>query len=351
MAKDTVVGIDIGSSSIKAVELKSTKMGFQLVNLAVEPLPPETIVDDSIMNAPAVVTALKKLVSTHQIKNKNVASSISGHPVIIRKITLPRIPPEEVERNIQWEAEQYIPFDVKEVNLDYYILESLGEVQSDTMDVLLVAAKKDAINDYASIFEEAGLNLVIMDVDAFALQTMYEWNYGTPGPDEIVALINIGASVINMNIIRGPNSMFTRDVAMGGNTYTEEIQKQLNLSFEEAEAIKLGQKTDMINSDELQEMFNRVSETVAAEIRRSFDFFISTSPIGRIDRVFLSGGCAKIPNLSKIIEDSVGVRVELSNPFARIEVPTKKFDPAYVEEMKLLVGIAVGLAMRRVGDK
>ena len=351
MARDTVVGIDIGSSSIKAVELKSTKAGFQLVNLAVEPLPPETIVDDAVMNAPAAVTAIKKLISANQIKNKNVATSISGHPVIIRKITLPRIPPEEVERNIQWEAEQYIPFDVKEVNLDYYILESLAEVQADTMDVLLVAAKKDAISDYLSIFEEAGLSLVLVDVDAFALQTMYEWNYGTPGPDEIVAIVNIGASVINMNIIRGPNSMFTRDVAMGGNTYAEELQKQLNLSFEEAEAIKLGQKTDVLSPEELQELFNRVSETVAAEIRRSLDFFTTTSPIGRIDHVFLVGGGANVPNLAKIIEGAVGVRVEFGNPFARIEIPAKKFDMAYVEQMKSLVGIAVGLAMRRVGDK
>jgi len=351
MARDTVLGLDIGSSSIKAVELKPTKTGFQLLNLAVESLPPETIVDDAVMNAPAAVAAIRKLVSANNIKNRNVATSISGHSVIIRKITLPRIPPEEVYRNIQWEAEQYIPFDVKEVNLDYYILEPLAETQADTMDVLLVAAKKDSINDYVSIIEEAGLNPVIVDVDAFSMQAMYEWNYGTPGLDEVVALVNVGASVINMNILRGPNSVFTRDIAMGGNTYTEEIQKQLNLSFEEAEAIKLGQKTDLLSPEELQDIFDRVSEMVAAEIRRSFDFFSSTSPVGNIDRTYLCGGCAKVPNLIKVVEDSIGVQLELANPLARVEVPAKKFDPTYVEEMKLLTGVAVGLAMRRVGDK
>jgi len=304
-----------------------------------------------VMNAPAAVAAIRKLVSANNIKNKNVATSISGHPVIIRKITLPRIPPEEVYRNIQWEAEQYIPFDIKEVHLDYYILEPLAETQADTMDVLLVAAKKDAVNDYVSIIEEAGLNPVIVDVDAFALQTMYEWNYGTPGLDEVVALVNIGASVINMNILRGPNSVFTRDIAMGGNTYTEEIQKQLNLSFEEAEAIKLGQKTDLLSPEELQDIFDRVSEMVAAEIRRSFDFFASTSPVGRIDKVYVCGGSAKVPNLTKVVEDTIGVQMEVMNPLTRLEVPAKKFDPAYVEDMKLLVGVAVGLAMRRVGDK
>ena len=341
-----VLGLDIGSSSIKILELKSGKGGYALANFGIEPLPPETIVDSTIMNGPAVVNAIRKLVSTYQIKTKEVVTSISGHSVIIRKITMPMMTEEEVEGNIQWEAEQYIPFDINEVNIDYFILEPMMEEQ-ENLDVLLVAVKKEIVGEYISVVEEAGLTPVVMDVDAFAVENMFEVNYD-PQPGKIVALVNIGASVININVVKGTNPAFTRDISIGGNQYTEEIQKQLNLTFEDAENLKVSGGT---GADHLPDLLDGISSNIALEIQRSLDFFTSTSSLGQISKVYLSGGCAKTLNLDKIIEKQVGLPVEVMNPFARIEVPAKSFDQDFIREVAPMAGVAVGLALRRAGDK
>ena len=345
----TVLGLDIGSSSIKILELREGKNGYALQNFGVEPLPPETIVDSTIMNAPAVVNAIRKLMSTYQVKTKDVVTSISGHSVIIRKITMPMMTEDEVEGNIQWEAEQYIPFDINEVNIDYFILDSVAEEQ-ENLDVLLVAVKKDIVNEYVSVIDEAGLNPTVLDVDAFAVENMFEVNYD-PQPDKIVALVNIGASVININIVRGTSPAFTRDISIGGNQYTEEIQKQLNLTFEDAENLKITGSGNVAGAEHLHDILDNISNNIALEIQRSLDFFTSTSSLGQISKVYLAGGCAKTANLAKIIERQVNLPVEVVNPFARIEVPAKNFDRDYINEVAPMAGVAVGLALRRAGDK
>ena len=344
-----VLGLDIGSSSIKILELQEGKNGFQLLNFGIEPLPPETIVDSAIMNGPAIVNAIRKLLSAAQIKTKDVVTSISGHSVIIRKITMPMMTEEEVEGNIQWEAEQYIPFDINEVNIDYFILESMMEDQ-ENLDVLLVAVKKEIVNEYVSVIEEAGLNPIMMDVDAFAVENMFEVNY-EPQPGKIIALVNIGASVININIVRGTNPAFTRDISIGGNQYTEEIQKQLNLTYEDAENLKISGGGNVAGVEHLPDIMDNISSNIALEIQRSLDFFTSTSSLGQINKVYLSGGCAKTVNLDKIIERQINLPVEIINPFAKIEVPTKHFDLEYIQEVAPMAGVSVGLALRRAGDK
>jgi type IV pilus assembly protein PilM len=345
--KKDIVGVDIGSSAVKLVQLRELKGGYQLQNVGILPLPAEAIVDNTLMDSSSIVETVKKLLISLDIKAKEAVCSISGNSVIIRKISLPVMPAEELEDQIHWEAEQYIPFDINDVNVDFEIL-SPDEQDHSKMNVLLVASKKDIINDYLAVFAEAGLKLVVVDVDSFAVQNAYEINY-LVDQDEVVALVNIGASIFNLNIVRGGVSLFTRDVQMGGNLYTEEIQKQFGLNSENAEQKKLS----AAGSDDarLNDILQRVSETIALEIRRSLDFYNSTAGDGRITKVYLSGGAAKTSMLLDVVQQKLSLPVEILNPFLAVAVNEKEFDAAYLEEVAPLVTVAVGLAIRRLGDK
>jgi type IV pilus assembly protein PilM len=352
MAKSKLaVGLDIGSNSVKLVQLKERKGGFSLSAWGQAPLPPEAIVDGALMNSSAIVDAVRQLVADQRIKTKEVAIGVRGHSVIIKKIQLPRMSQEELDESIQWEAEQYIPFDVKDVNIDTQILTPAGDAAGQ-MDVLLVAAKKDMINDYTSVCAEAGLTVTVVDVDAFAVQNAYEANY-EPAPGETVVLINVGAAVSNINIIANGITTFTRDITMGGNAFTEEIQKQLNISYDEAEALKVGGQgeTDAVVPQEVERVIQGVADQTAGEIQRSLDFYAATAADNRIARVFLSGGTARIPALFKVIEARAGVPVDLLNPFKAIDIDHKRFDAAAVQNAAAAAAVAVGLALRRPGDK
>src|SRR5215471_4303362 len=212
-----VVGLDIGSSAVKAVELKAAGKGFKVAAFAVQPVPPDSIVDGAIIDGAAVADAIKRLFESKAFKTKEVAASLSGNAVIVKKINLPVMTEAELSESIYWEAEQYIPFDIQDVNLDYQILNpgTSGEAQG-TMEVLLVAAKKEKIADYTGVISQAGRTPVIVDVDAFALQNAYETNYGLEA-ESVVVLLNAGASAININILTGDQSVFTRDISIGGN--------------------------------------------------------------------------------------------------------------------------------------
>ncbi|HVI75167.1 MAG TPA: type IV pilus assembly protein PilM [Anaeromyxobacteraceae bacterium] len=352
MAKSKLaVGLDIGSSSVKLIQLKEKKGGYALQAFGVAKLPPETIVDGALMNSGAVVQAIQELLAEHKVKAREAAIGVRGHSVIIKKISLPRMSQDELDESIQWEAEQYIPFDVKDVNIDTQILTPDGDAAGQ-MDVLLVAAKKDMINDYTSVCAEAGLQAAVVDVDAFAVQNAFEASYELH-PGETVVLINVGASVTNINILAGGTTTFTRDVTMGGSAFTEEIQKQLNISAEEAEALKVGGQgeTDAVVPQEVERVIQQVAEQLAGEVQRSLDFYAATAADNRIARVYLSGGTARIPALFKILEQRTGVPVEVLNPFKAIEVDDRKFDPMLITHSAASAAVAVGLALRRAGDK
>jgi len=345
--KKEVIGIDIGSSSVKLVQIKDLKGVYQLLNVGIIPLPPEAIVDNTLMDNSSIVNAVKSLISSLGVKVKDVACSISGNSVIIRKITLPVMPVEELEDQIAWEAEQYIPFDINDVNMDFQIL-SPDSIDPSKMIVLLVASKRDIINDYVAVFNEAGLVLSVVDVDSFAVQNAFEMNHDV-GAEDVSALINIGASVMNINIVKSGISLFTRDVQMGGNLYTEEIQKQMGLSSLEAESMKtLAAEAD---NNELLDVLNKVNETITQEIRRSLDFYNSTASDDRITKIFVSGGASKGYNLFGAISEKIGLPVEMVNPFAKLKFNEKDFDPEYLQEIGPLMAVTVGLAVRRVGDK
>ena len=346
-----LVGVDIGSSAVKAVELKPGGKGgdeYQLVNIGTEPLPPEAIVDGAIMDSGAVIDAIQRLFTSQKIKTNEVATSVSGNAVIVKKISLPQMSTEELAESIHWEAEQYIPFDIQDVSLDYEVIDGGGS--GGNMDVLLVAVKKDKISDYTSAISQAGRSPLVVDVDVFALQNCYEINYGID-PGRVVALLNIGASIMNINIVKGATSIFNRDIAVGGNQYTDAIQKELNLSFDQAEALKKGARVEGAAPENLHPIIQAVSENIALEIQKTFDFFRATSSEDRIDRIFLSGGTAKIQGLRDLLAERFEAGVEILNPFNSVTYNPRDFDPEFINEMGPSAAIAVGLAARKVGDR
>jgi type IV pilus assembly protein PilM len=347
--KKDVIGLDIGSSSIKLVELGEGRGGYKLQNLAISPLPPEAIVDGALMDSVIIIDAIRDLVSSSKTKIKNVVASVSGHSVIVKKITLPFMTEAELEESIQWEAERYIPFDINDVNIDFQIFGS-GQENPDVMDVVLVAAKKDIINDYVSVIMESGLNPVIIDIDSFALENMLAINYEVD-KDEIVAMANVGASVTNINIIKNNVSGFTRDIFQGGNQITEEIQRQLHVDYEEAEKVKVGSKMDVASQPVIQNVLKTASESLAIEIGNSLDFFQSTTTYEKVNRLYLSGGGSKIKDFDVILQQQIGIPVEIINPFKKIEYSERNFDLEYLREIGPVMAVGVGLASRKAGDK
>ncbi len=350
-SKKGLVGVDIGSSAVKAVELKVGGKGgdeFQLLNIGLEPLPPEAIVDGAIMDSGAVIDAVQNVFQDNRIKTTDCATGVSGNAVIVKKISLPQMSDEELAESINWEAEQYIPFDIQDVQLDYEVVE--GGASAGNMDVLLVAVKKDKISEYTSAIQQAGRNPTIVDVDVFALQNCYEINY-VPDPGRVVALLNIGASTMNVNVVRDGASVFNRDIAVGGNQYTDAIQKDLNLSFEQAESLKHGEQVDGASAESLGPILQAVSENITTEIQRTFDFFRATSQEDRVDQIYLSGGAAKVHGLRDLLAERLDAPVELLNPFLNVRYNEKDFDPDFLDDIGPSAAIAVGLAVRRMGDR
>lgn len=344
-----VAGLDIGSSSVKIVQLKEMgKKGYKLVNMAIRPLPQEVIVDGAIMDAGIISDTLREMIKEMKLKVKDVAVSVSGHSVIIKKIKVQEMTEEELERNLPFEAEQYVPFDASDVNMDFVIL---GTAEGEgKMEVLLVVVKKDVINDITTVVSEAGLNPVVADVDAFALQNMYETNY-VLAPEDVVALVNVGASTTNINIIQDGVSIFTRDISVGGNQFTEAIQKQLQVSFEEAEQLKRGEPAGEKSPEEVESILNVIADNLGQEVQRSLDFFSSSNPNIQINRVSLCGGGAKVPSIIQAVEQRLGIQVEMVNPIESISYNKKKLDPSYVEDVAPQLGISVGLAIRKAFDR
>lgn len=345
--KKDVIGLDIGSSSIKLVELKEGKNGYKLQNLAVAQLPPEAIVDGALMDSVTIIDTIRDLVGNS--KTKNVVTSVSGHSVIVKKINLPFMTESELEESIKWEAERHIPFDINDVNIDFQIIGASAE-NPDLMDVVLVAAKKDIINDYVSVIMESGLNPVIIDIDSFALENMLAINYSIE-KDEIVSVANVGASITNINILKNNISAFTRDIFKGGNQITEEIQRQLHIDYEEAEKIKVGGKIDATSQSIVQNVLKTASESLAIEIGNSLDFFQSTTTYEKTSKLYLSGGGSKIKDFDIILQQQIGIPVEIANPFKKVEFSEKNFDLEYFREIGPMMAVGVGLAARKVGDK
>lgn len=347
--KKGVAGLDVGSSSVKVVELEGKLDNLSLVGLGYEKLPEDTIVEGQIMELNAVSEAIDNVCRSYQINAPQVVTGVSGNAVIIKSIVLPAMSPAEIEESIEWHAEEHIPFDLSEVNLDYHVA---GETD-DSTQVTIAACKRERIDSLRQAIQLSGKQPVAIDVDTFALQNCYELNY-QPTEDDLVALINIGATTMNVNIVRGSESVFTRDITLGGMQFTDVLQRNLGLSFQEAEAIKRGtmELEVPVESDDFdfQQLIGGVTDTVALEIQRTFDFYRTTSENHefRIERMLISGGGSKLRGLAEELAERLNVEVEVLNPFRSIKVDSRKFDPDYLNEIMPEMAVAVGLAARGV---
>ncbi len=343
-----IVGLDIGSRYIKVIEIKDTSKGFQVERFGIMPIEPELIVDGSILDSLRVVDGLKALFQNTGIKTKNVTISVSGHSsVIIKRITLPEMTEDELTESIRFEAEQYIPFDIDDVNLDFHILGPTEE--ADQMEVLLVAVKKDKINEYVSVVQEADLTPAVVDVDAFALENAYEINYDIES-EQNVALVNVGASRINLNILKSGVSVFTRDSSVGSNIQTEAIQKELGLTFEDAERLKHGETIEEVSEEDADAIIQNSSEDIINEISRSLDYFKGTFMHEDVHKVMLSGGCILIKGFQQRLAELTGMEVEMIDPFRNVRIG-KTLDKDMLREVAPQLVIAMGLAVRRIGDR
>ncbi len=342
----TIVGLDIGSSSIKAVELKKSRAGITVTHLGMEPLASDIVVDSMIVDSGSVASAISKIFADNGMKSKAVATSVSGHSVIVKPVRMSAMTDSELADVIQQEASQYIPFDIADVNLDYQILNE--ENTGPQMDVLLVAVKKDKILNYTNVLSLAGKAPAVVDIDAFALQNCYEYNYD-PSPSTTVALLNLGASVMNINIVKGTTPLFTRDVSVGGHQYTDSLQKELDLSFDDAEALKLGQKVGTVSEDAKLPILQQVTEIIVLEIQKTFDFFRATAAGEHIERIYLAGGSSQVPGLSEALRQEFSLPVEILNPFQKIAPPIGP-GAELVEKNAAQLAVAVGLALRSFED-
>lgn len=338
-----LVGLDIGSSAVKAVELRKKGDSYELMNLGIEPLGQDTVVDGAIMDALSVSSAIEKIFNENKIKTRNVATSVSGHSVIVKRVTMAATTDEEIYNTIEYEAQQHIPFDMADVNLAH---QSLGPAPTGSgTDVMLVAVKREKILNHTNVLSQAGKIPTVVDYDGFAVYNAFEANYEVP-PDQMAALLNIGASIMNIVIGRGGTPLFTRDVSVGGNQYTDTLQKELDLSYEDAEKLKQGFEVPNVTQDQKLPHLRSVSEILMLEIQKTFDFFRQTTSTENIQHIYLSGGTAKIEGLVDQLKAEFNIPVEAINPFQRVVVDSKKFDTGYVDEIAPRMSVAVGLALR-----
>ncbi len=348
-AKSNLVGVDIGSSSVKAIELQGKLNSLQLTSLGHENLQPDTIVDGQIMELNGVANVIAHIFQEHQIKSDKIVAGVSGYSVIIKSIIVPKMSEAELEESIEWHAEEYIPFEIGEVSLDYQIT---GET-ADGLQVLLAACKRDKIANVRQAIQLAGKHPTVIDVESFALQNCYEVNY-QPQSGQVVALLNIGAATMNINVMDGAQSIFTRDVTVGGNQYTALLQRELGLNSGDAEAVKRGMPLPPGQEDkDVGFILRSVSEILALEIQKTIDFYRATAVEGdgAVQRILLSGGGSKLTGLREFLTERFDMPVEWLDPFRSIKVDARKFDPDYMREVIPEMAIAVGLALRGVDAK
>ncbi|MBW1988373.1 MAG: type IV pilus assembly protein PilM [Deltaproteobacteria bacterium] len=344
---DYLVGLDIGSGAIKVAEIQESRGSRALVRFGMIPMPVGAMEEGMIKDPEQVAETIQELCTSADIQEPNAAISIAGYSVIVKNITVGKMSEEEMQENLHVEAEQFLPFDVQDVYLDFHILGDNPEKEGQ-MNVVLVAAKKDLIDEYVSVVELAGLNPCIMDVDAFALQNIFELNYGEV--DQIVALVDVGATKTNVNIIKDNKSVLIRDVSMGGWQITSEIMSQGGCSAEEAEQWKLDPKSSKMDPEELSDIIAMASSRWCEEIRPAIDFFYSINE-ERPDKIVLSGGGSLVKGFKELLSRETGIPVEIMEPFSALEINDSQFDTSYLERIAPQAAICLGLALRKVGDK
>lgn len=349
MAVSKIMGLDIGSSMVKLVEVDRSKKGYSLEYVGLAPLPDGAIVDKSIKKPDLIGQAVTALHRSSKSRTKFVATSLSGKAVIIKQVTMTSMNDGQLEKQIQMEAEPYIPFDIKDVNLDFFIMGDRPEKEG-AMEVVLVAAKKDYMAEHIDLIGSLNLVPTVVDVDPFALEVMYEFCYPNV-QEEIVALVNVGASTINVNILKSGASQYTRDLPLGGDSVTREIMRFFDVDFERAENIKRGAQLDNINPRNLRKIFQRSVDYFVSELQKILDFFSTNVSYDPIQKIFLSGGAATTFGLVSTLEAELNIPVELVDPFRSFRIDEKVFDVDYLTAVGPTMALAVGLALRDERDK
>lgn len=338
-----LVGVDIGSSSVKAVQLRRRRGRCELVNVGVADLAPDAVVEGSIMDALSVSGVIQKVFDENHITARNVATSVSGSSVVVKRITVAAAPEQDLAATIPSEAQRQLAFDPSELNISYQVL---GPAQTpNALDVMLVAARREKVSNYTSVLSQVGKKPTVVDVDAFALENVFEAGYEPP-PDQTCALLNLGASLTNVNIVRNGIPLLTRDIPVGGKQYTEALQKALDLSFDEAERVKLGQEMPQVSAEARKSALQAVSANLVAEIQKTFSFLRQMSGAETIDRIYLAGGTARIEGLAERVQEELEIPVEVLNPLRQIQVSAEEFDSQYIADLAPRLAVAVGLALR-----
>ncbi|HZU53669.1 MAG TPA: type IV pilus assembly protein PilM [Holophagaceae bacterium] len=350
----SLVGLDIGSSSVKVCEIQTTGKGASLrhkvVKVGSSPIPADAIVDGDIMDSSAVAQAIRQAMGQLRIKNKDVAISLSGQQVMVKKVTFPLMSPAELAESVRWEAESFFPAGqgMDAYALDFDVIEE--RPQEGNMDVVLVACRKDKLESYVSCVAQAGCVPRVVDVDVFALQNSHEVNSVPGGPDEVAALVNLGSTFANLAMLVGRRAMFWRDITWGTTRYLDKLQEDWGVSREGAHALLAGQPAEGHTPDEVQGSLNAVSEAFGDELARTIDFFRSSFKVDRLDRIQLAGGGSMVNGLPEALKDRLRVPVERFNPFQGMDVDAT-VDPGALRQIGGGAAVAVGLALRQVGDR
>ena len=344
-----VIGLDIGTNSMKLVELDVGQRKTTVVAFGVAPTPVGTIAGGEIIDPITLAQAIKALIEKVNSKRKHASVGIWGNAVIVKRVGLPKMELQLLDEQIRWEAEQYIPFDIQEINLEYHVLNS-SQASVDTMDILLVAAKKDLIMNYLETVESAGVSCSILDVSTFALANCFMKNH-PEFVNDTVAIFDIGSGITNFVVVENGEVVFARDIPMGGFNNTSDIQKGMGVSAEEAEGLKLDISLGRPAPEELKTIVQSSHENFCDELNRSLDFFTSTSNQGKIQRIYLTGGGSLMLGLKESLANLSQLSVEMFNPFHSIQVDKNAIATEYISQIAPLAAIAVGLGLRKAGDR
>jgi len=345
------VALDIGSSSIKMVETLVDRSGYRLVHLGLLPLPEKAIQNNMVVDQASVIETIKRLIHENNVQSDKVISAVPGRAVIMKKIQMPMQEENELEANIEFEANAVIPENLENVNLDYQILNILDGGQK--MEVLLVAVKKEIVNSYADVIQEAGLTAAVMDVDYFALENMYEANYDTNvGGSGVVGLIHVGARYTSITLLHRGISIFTGDLPIGGEEFTDNLKRELNISTEAAERFKVSGILERHSGSELEAMLRPMAQNLTQEIRRTVSLYgaVPADEGEGLKAIYVSGGSAKLPGLRELLQEHMGVPVQIAEPFRGFTVG-KNIDRSYLMQSATIFAVGAGLSIRRPGDR
>lgn len=341
-----VIGLDIGTSSIKIAELDVGRNSVQLVSFGFAPTPSNTLNSGEVVDSGSLSQAIRLLVAEMKSKRKYVATGMWGTAVIVKKITVPKIDKKLIGEQIKWEAEQYIPFDINNISLDYQIINSASA--GETIDILLIAAQNELVAQYIQTVQGAGLQVGVLDVSGFALANIFEFNYGKI-PNQSVAILNIGAGITNFVVVHSGEVIFSRDVPVGGFNYTNEIHKEMGITLQEAESLKISAMAQGPVPDEVHSIISATNDLVTEEIRNSFEFFSGSNSGYQISRCFVTGGASVAPGLIEQISRATTVASDLMNPFNKVR-PSKQFNQSYLHQIAPFAAISMGLGLRKPGD-